>query len=512
MWDGRTARKLECMADSHVDVLIIGAGVSGIGAACHLIRECPQKTFTILERRKEIGGTWDLFRYPGIRSDSDMFTFGFDFRPWHDNKVLADGTSIRDYVRDTAAEHDVRSRIRFGQRVTSVSWSTERGHWKATVVDEDTGESSELTAGFLIMATGYYDYDNAHRPAFPGEERFGGPIVHPQHWPAGLDYAGKRIVVIGSGATAVTLVPAMAEDAEHVTMLQRSPSYILALPATDKLSALLRRFLPAATVYRFGRARNVFLQRTLYRLAKSYPRAVRNLVVRGAEKQLRGATELRHFIPKYSPWDQRLCVVPDGDLFRTIREGKVSVVTDEVDTFTENGIRLRSGEELPADVIITATGLTLQLLGGARLDVDGEPLEVSKSLTYKAVLLENLPNAALVFGYVNASWTLKADLAARYVCRLLNHMDAHGYTEVVARAHAADRGVESMLSALNSGYVRRADDKLPRQGTHGPWRVSNDYQRDVKTLCHDPIDDGILQFTANRTSTETSADSASVSA
>jgi cation diffusion facilitator CzcD-associated flavoprotein CzcO len=479
---------------AHTDVLIIGAGVSGIGAACHLMRECPNRTFTILERRKEVGGTWDLFRYPGIRSDSDMYTFGFDFRPWHDTKVLADGPSIQEYVRDTAVAHGVLSRIRFGQRVTGASWSTERGVWTVTAVDEESGAITEHTAGFVIVCTGYYDYDSAHRPAFPGEERFSGPVVHPQHWPEDLDYAGKKVVVIGSGATAVTLVPAMAETAAHVTMLQRSPTYVVALPARDAISALLKRFLPASTVYQLGRGRNVLLQRALYRLSRRYPDAMRNLMVRGADRALRGTTELRHFTPGYDPWDQRLCVVPDGDLFAAIRDGKVSVVTDEVEMFTETGIQLRSGTRLDADVIITATGLNLRMLGGASLEVDGEPLAVHELLTYKAVLLENMPNAALVFGYINASWTLKADLAARYVCRLLNHMDAHGYTQVVARARPADRTSESVLAALNSGYVRRGNPKLPRQGTHGPWRVTNDYLRDRAMLRRGPIDDGILRF------------------
>jgi monooxygenase len=493
------------MADSHTDVLIIGAGVSGIGAACHLMRECPQKTFTILERRKEIGGTWDLFRYPGIRSDSDMYTFGFDFRPWHDTKVLADGTSIREYVRATAEDNGVLPRIRFGQRVSGASWSTERGVWTVTAVDEDTGTVTEHTASFIMVCTGYYDYDSAHRPAFPGEERFPGPIVHPQHWPADLDHTGKQILVIGSGATAVTLVPAMAERAAHVTMLQRSPSYVLALPARDAISALLSRFLPPETVYRFGRARNVALQRVLYALSRRYPEAVRKVFLRGAEHQLAGTAELRHFTPSYNPWDERLCVVPDGDLFQSIRDGKVSVVTDEIETFTETGVQLRSGTRLTADVIITATGLNLKMLGGATLEVDGEPLPVNELLTYKAVLLENLPNAALVFGYINASWTLKADLAARYVCRLLNHMDARGYTQVVPRAMPTDRTKESVLSALNSGYVRRGNSKLPRQGTHGPWRVTNNYLRDRAMLRRDPIDDGILQFSRQPATTLTPA-------
>lgn len=495
------------MTDAHFDVLIIGAGVSGIGAACHLMRENPNKTVAILERRKEIGGTWDLFRYPGIRSDSDMYTFGFDFRPWNDTKVLADGTSIREYVRATADEHGVTSRIRYGLRVVSASWSTEQGRWTVTAVREGTGDTARYTASFLIAATGYYDYDNAYRPAFPGEERFGGPVVHPQHWPADLDYVGKRVVVIGSGATAVTLVPAMADGgAGHVTMLQRSPTYVVTVPARDKISGLLQRFLPESTVYALGRMRNVALQRGLYALAKRYPRFVRDLVVKGAGRQLRGASDLRNFMPKYDPWDQRLCVVPDGDLFRTIRRGTVSVVTDEVETFTETGINLRSGAELEADVIITATGLNLQMLGGAVLEVDGEQVELNRLLTYKAVLLEGLPNAALVFGYVNASWTLKADLAARYVCRLLNHMDQHGYTRVVARAKDSDRGTDSLLSALNSGYVRRANDKMPRQGTRGPWRVSNHYRRDAAMLRKGPIDDGILRFSSEPAAAPAEAD------
>jgi cation diffusion facilitator CzcD-associated flavoprotein CzcO len=482
------------MAESQVDVLIIGAGVSGISAACHLMRECPGRTFTILERRQEIGGTWDLFRYPGIRSDSDMYTFGFDFRPWHDTKVLADGSSIREYVRDTAAEHGVTDRIRYGLRVTRASWSTADGRWTVTAVREETGETEELTANFVIACTGYYDYDGGYRPAFPGEERFTGPIVHPQHWPDDVDYAGKKVVVIGSGATAVTLVPAMAQDAAHVTMLQRSPTYIVSLPAKDKISAFLQRFLPSPVVYQLGRVRNVAFQRLIYAMAKRFPNAVRKLVLKGAEANLKGAADLRHFEPKYDPWDQRLCVVPDGDLFRTIRDGKVSIVTDEVETFTEKGIRLRSGATLDADLIITATGLRLQLLGGAVLEVDGEPVEVGNRLTYKAVLLENLPNAALVFGYINASWTLKADLAARYVCRLLNHMAAEGHSTVVATAPARFRRGESILSALNSGYVRRGNDMLPRQGTHGPWRVRNDYLHDTRVLRYGPIDDGILEF------------------
>ena len=482
------------MAEQHVDVLIVGAGISGIGAACHLERQCPGKSYAILERRRAIGGTWDLFRYPGIRSDSDMFTFGFNFRPWLDTKVLADGDSIRTYVRDTAREYGVEDHIRFGTRAVTASWSSAEQRWTVTARDEGTDETSTWTANYLLGCTGYYNYDQGYRPDFPGEERFGGILVHPQHWPEDLDYRGKRVVIIGSGATAVTLMPAMAEDAAHVTMLQRSPTYIVSLPARDKISAAMRKLLPAQVVYKLARARNIAMQRTIYAVARAKPDLIRGLVVKGAQRQLGSTADIKHFTPKYDPWDQRLCVVPDGDLFRAIRGGKAEIVTDGIKTFTETGIELESGQHLDADVIITATGLNVQMLGGAEVEVDGRAVAINECVTYKGVLLEGVPNATLVFGYINASWTLKADLAAEYTCRLLNHMDEHGYTTVVAHAREADRAEGSVMGALRSGYVVRGNAFLPRQGTRGPWKVTNDYLRDAQMLRRGAIDDGILEF------------------
>jgi cation diffusion facilitator CzcD-associated flavoprotein CzcO len=486
------------MAEQHLDVLIVGAGISGIGAACHLTRESPGKSYAILERREAMGGTWDLFRYPGIRSDSDMFTFGFNFRPWNATKVLADGPSIRKYVQDTAGEYGVEKHIRYGIKVVAAKWSSAEARWTVDAVVEATGAKQRFTANFLMACTGYYNYDNGYRPDFPGQDQFAGEVVHPQHWPEDLDYTGKKVVIIGSGATAVTLVPAMAEDAAHVTMLQRSPTYIVSLPAEDKISENMRRVLPESLVYKLARGRNIGIQRAIYALAKARPNAVRKLVLKGAERQLKGTSDLRHFTPEYDPWDQRLCVVPDGDLFKSIRDGKASIVTDRIESFTETGIRLESGDELEADLIITATGLNVQMMGGATLEVDAKPVALNQAVTYKGVMVEGVPNAAIVFGYVNASWTLKADIAAEYTCRLINHMDAHGYTQVVAHAQESDRGEGSVLGALNSGYVRRGNDHLPRQGTNGPWLVRNDYLRDVPVLRRGSIDDGILQFSSER--------------
>jgi cation diffusion facilitator CzcD-associated flavoprotein CzcO len=483
------------MATEHVDVLIAGAGVSGIGAACHLTREAPTKSYLVLERRDRMGGTWDLFRYPGVRSDSDMFTFGYNFRPWNETKVLADGPAIRNYVEETAREYGVDRHIRYGMRVLKASWSSEQSLWTLDVRDEKTRRRKKFTANFVIACTGYYDYDNGYRPHFDGEEDFAGPIVHPQHWPADLDYRGKRVVVIGSGATAVTLVPAMAPDAAHVTMLQRSPSYILSLPADDTVSARLRRLLPDSVVFAMARRRNIGLQRALYQVSRARPGVVRSALLKLAERQLSGSSDLANFSPRYNPWDQRLCVVPDGDLFKAIRSGKADVVTDRVERFTAHGVRLASGAELPADIIVTATGLNVQLLGGADVEVDGQPVAVNEGVTYKGVMLEGVPNAVLIFGYTNASWTLKVDLACEYTCRLLNHMDRRGYTQVVARAAESDRGTTSVMDTLTSGYVLRADHLIPRQGTRPPWRVRNDYLRDIPVLRYGPIDDGVLRFT-----------------
>lgn len=481
--------------DTHYDVLIIGAGLSGVGAACHLARECPQKNVGLLERRGRIGGTWDLFRYPGIRSDSDMLSFGFGFRPWNELKILADGPSIRDYVRDTAREWGVERKIRFGLKTTAADWDSERACWTVTALHEASGEVQHFTARFLVGATGYYSYDQGHLPEFPGAERFGGMMIHPQHWPEDFDYTGKRIVVIGSGATAVTLVPAMADKAAHVTMLQRSPSYIFSIPAFDKLSALLRRVLPETWVYAMGRKRNIAIQRALYIAARRWPDRVRRILLNGVRKRLNPDIDMRHFTPAYQPWDERLCAVPDADLFDALNSGRASVVTDEIETFTERGIRLKSGAELEADVIVTATGLQVQLLGGMEVRVDGQPLEANRKMLYKAVMVQDLPNMAMIIGYTNTPWTLKADIASRYVCRLLQHMDSTGSDIAVPRA---PDGMmiedETVLDALRSGYVQRARHMMPRQGRELPWRVLHHYGRDKRMLLQEAIDDGSLEF------------------
>jgi cation diffusion facilitator CzcD-associated flavoprotein CzcO len=483
---------------SSVDVLIIGAGISGIGAACHLTRGFPQRSYHILERREAIGGTWDLFRYPGVRSDSDMYTFGFNFRPWKATKVLADGDSIRRYLAATADEYRVREHISFGREVVAANWSGADERWTVEVRAAD-GTTETWTCKFLMACTGYYDYANGYRPQFPGEENFAGTLVHPQHWPADLDYAGKRVVVIGSGATAVTLVPAMAAHAAHVTMLQRSPTYIVSLPAEDKISLGLKKVLPDKVVYKLARGRNILIQRALYGVSRRRPAFVRKLVLAGARRQLGPGADLSHFSPKYDPWDQRLCVVPDGDLFAVIREGRAEIVTDTIDTFTPAGVKVSGGRELEADIVVTATGLQIQLLGGAQLAVDGEPVRLNHVMTYKGVLVEDVPNFAFVFGYTNASWTLKADLACEYVTRLLRHMDAHGYTTVVPRGSDDVRGTESMLASLNSGYVKRGDAFLPRQGTASPWQVLNNYLRDAPMLRRGPVDDEVLEFGSGST-------------
>ncbi|WP_107657629.1 flavin-containing monooxygenase [Nocardia suismassiliense] len=480
----------------HVDVLIIGAGLSGIGMACHLTREQTGRSYAILERRTAIGGTWDLFRYPGIRSDSDMFTFGYGFRPWIGTKVLADGPHIRQYVEDTAVEYGVKEHIHFGRKVTTARWSSEAGIWTVEALNEQTGDVETFTSNFLVGCTGYYDYDNGYRPEFPGEADFGGQIVHPQHWPEDLDYRGKRVVVIGSGATAITLVPAMSGDAAHVTMLQRSPTYITALPADDPVAVGMKLArVPAKIAYRAGRARNIALQRASFQLSRTNPAASRKLLLAAVRLQLGPNIDMRHFTPSYNPWDQRLCVVPSGDLFKVLRSGKASIVTDRIESFTETGIRLASGEELPADIVISATGLRVQMLGGTTLEVDGEPVVTRDRVVYKGALLDGVPNALMVLGYTNASWTLKADLAAEYFCRVLNHMKAHSYTRMVAVAEEGDRSPDSVMGgALTSGYIQRGDAVMPRQGVRGPWQVINNYFRDRKMLRKGPIEDGVLTF------------------
>ena len=487
----------DTMKTTTVDVLVIGAGLSGIGMACHVAKECPSMSLAIVERRQRLGGTWDLFRYPGIRSDSDMFSFGYKFRPWHALKVLADGPSIREYIGETAREYGVEDHIHYGLKTVRANWNSARRRWLVTATNEAAGEDEQFECRFLIPCTGYYNYDHGHMPDFPGADAFKGQLIHPQHWPEDLDYTGKQVVVIGSGATSVTLVPAMAGKAAHVTMLQRSPSYIFSVPGFDKLSETLGKVLPSSVVYGMARKRNIVLQRLIYKAAKRWPEATRKMLLSGVRRKLGKNVDMSHFEPSYNPWDERLCAVPDGDLFDTLRSGDASIVTDHIETFTESGIRLKSGRELEADIIISATGLELQMLGGMDLQIDGESESASERMTYKGVMVEDVPNFGYIFGYINAPWTLKADLAAEYLCRLLRHMDSNHY-EVVA-AHDDD-GVrvpgESIMDELASGYVRRGAQGLPRQGTRLPWRVLHNYERDCDMLLKDPIEDGVLRFEA----------------
>lgn len=480
--------------ENRYDVLIIGAGLSGIGMACHLTREAPGLSFAILERRKAIGGTWDLFRYPGVRSDSDMFSFGYDFRPWNGLQVLADGPSIRRYIEETARQFGVDRKIRFGLRITEACWSGTERCWTLKALAEETGEAQVFVCRYLIACTGYYDYDEGYLPHFPGVERYRGRRIHPQHWPEGLDWRGKRIVVVGSGATAVTLVPALAGQAAHVTMLQRSPGYLLSVPSRDKISAALRRILPDPLVYGLARKRNIALNRLIYKAARRWPQQVRRWLLAGVRRHLGADVDMRDFTPRYLPWDERLCVVPDADLFDAIRRGKASVVTDGIETFTERGIRLESGRELEADIVVTATGLKLQSCGGIRVLLDGRELPVSERMTYKGVLVQDVPNCGILFGYTNAPWTLKADLAARYLCRLFEHMRRNGLEVFTPRAPAGEMQEESVLDSLRAGYIRRAQALLPRQGRHPPWRVLNDFAFDRTMLLEEPVADAALEF------------------
>ena len=480
----------------HLDLLIVGAGLSGIGAAHHLQERCPAKSYAILEARGDLGGTWDLFRYPGIRSDSDMHTLGYRFKPWTEAKSIADGASILDYVRQAARDAGIDRRIRFNHRVVSAQWSTPEGRWTVEAERSDTGETVRFTCGFLFVCSGYYRYDEGYSPRFPGMERFSGPIVHPQHWPEDLDYAGRRVVVIGSGATAMTLVPALAERAARVTMLQRSPTYVVSMPAEDAIANRLRGALGDRASYAIVRWKNVLIQMASYQLSRRRPRYMRKLLRRGVQRALPPGYDVdTHFNPSYDPWDQRLCLVPDADLFKAISSGRAEVLTDRIDTFTEAGIKLESGAELDADLIVTATGLNLLFLGGMSVSVDGEEVDPSKAMTYKGMMLSDVPNFAFTLGYTNASWTLKADLTSEYVCRLLTHMDEHGYAECVPRVSDPSI-VEEPLMPLTAGYVLRSVDRLPKQGSKPPWRLRMNYALDVPALRLGPIDDGTMQFSS----------------
>ena len=479
-------------ATEHLDVLIVGAGLSGIGAAWHLQKNCPGKSYAILEGRAASGGTWDLFRYPGVRSDSDMYTLGYRFRPWKDAKAIADGPSILSYIREVASDHGIDRRIRYGHRVVGASWSTPDARW--TVEIERGGERAFISCGFLWMCSGYYRYEAGYLPAFPGIDGFKGRVVHPQHWPQDLDYAGKKVVVIGSGATAVTVVPSMAETASHVTMLQRSPTYVVARPAEDALANKLRRRLPLKLAYMLTRWKNVLLGMYFYQLCKRKPEKVKSLILGGVRQMLGPDYDVaKHFTPKYNPWDQRLCLVPDADLFRAIRKKKASVVTDQIETFTEKGIKLKSGAELEADVVVTATGLVVQSLGGAKLVVDGKPVKPSDTMIYKGMMYSDVPNLASIFGYTNASWTLKADLVCEYVCRLLNHMDRKGFTKAVP--HNSDPTLtEEPWVNFSSGYIQRALPHQPKQGSKRPWKLYQNYVLDLLTLRHGSLRDKAMVF------------------
>jgi monooxygenase len=475
-------------------MLIVGAGLSGIGFAWHLQKFCPQKSWIILESRAALGGTWDLFRYPGVRSDSDMQTLGYRFAPWRGEKSIADGPSILHYLHEVATQYGIDRSIRFGHKVTRASWSSADARWTLDITN-DGGATEQWTCNFLQMCSGYYDYDDGYMPGWPGMDRFKGRIIHPQAWPENLDYSGQRVVVIGSGATAVTLVPAMTDKAAHVTMLQRSPTYVVARPAKDAIANWMFAKLPQSIAQFLARWKNIGLQMYFYRVMRRKPEAAKAFILKMARAELGPDVDVAtHFTPRYNPWDQRLCLVPDGDLFKAIRKGKADVVTDEIDTFTEHGLKLRSGEELPADIIITATGLKMKLVGGMQVVVDGAVIDLSKTMNYKGVMFSDIPNMGLTFGYTNASWTLKADLTAEYLCRLINYMDRNGFTSVTP--HNTDPSVTVNLNLpLTSGYFARAKDVLPKQGSKPPWMLHQNYARDMMSLRYGRVDDGSVVFT-----------------
>jgi cation diffusion facilitator CzcD-associated flavoprotein CzcO len=480
--------------ERNFDVLVIGAGLSGICAGYHLQTQSPGKSYAILEGRSEIGGTWDLFRYPGIRSDSDMFTMGFSFRSWRDAKAIADGPSILKYLHDTAQENGIDRKIRFQHRVQSASWSSDDSLWTVETLVGPEKKPIRYTCRFLYLCSGYYDYASGHTPRFEGAQDFQGRIIHPQHWPQDLDYTGKRIVVIGSGATAVTLVPSMAGKAAHVTMLQRSPTYIVSLPAEDRVAQFIRRLLPENAAHRTIRWKNVLLGLYFFQLCRRAPGYAKRMFLRRITQELPPGFDIEtHFTPRYNPWDQRVCLVPDSDLFLAIKSGKVSVVTDQITRFTSQGILLQSGTELPADIIVTATGLKMLACGGIRLSVDGEPAEPGGLVTYKGLMLSNVPNCAMCVGYTNASWTLRADLTSMYVCRLINFMDRHGYKKCVP-SDGECLTQEQPLLGLTSGYVLRGVDQFPKQGSKAPWIFRQNYLYDMLALRFRRIDDGTLKF------------------
>ena len=485
------------MTSEHVDVVVVGAGLSGIGAGYHLQTMSPDRSYVILEGRDGLGGTWDLFKYPGIRSDSDMHTLGFSFKPWTEAKSIADGPSILQYLKQTVAQFGIDKHIRYGQLVTKAEWSTDDAQWTVTSTNKATGASNTITCSFLFMCSGYYSYKKGHTPEFAGRERFKGLVIHPQEWPTDLDYAGKRVVVIGSGATAVTIVPSMADKAAHVTMLQRSPTYMVSRPDHDVLANRLRKVLPPKMAYNLTRFKNTWRQQLVYNKTRTDPDKVKQLLLGGIKMELGADYDIaKHFTPAYNPWDQRLCLVPNGDFFKAMREGKASVVTDHITSFTETGIQLASGEHLDADIIITATGLELVTLGEMDFFVDGNQVDFAKTWTYKGFAYSDIPNLASTFGYINASWTLRSDLTAEYVCRLLNHMRKKGVTQCTPRLREQDHNMKERpwIDGFSSGYMQRMMHRMPRQGDHEPWINPQNYRRDKKMFKHSPIDDGVMQF------------------
>jgi len=481
----------------YVDVVIVGAGLSGIGAARHLQDRCPGKRYVILEGRDVLGGTWDLFRFPGVRSDSDMHTLGYNFKPWRGTRAIADGPSILNYISETAADNDIERHIRYGHRVTRASWSSSDASWTIEAQRRDTGATATIRCGFILMCAGYYSYEQGYTPDFKGRERFAGEIVHPQFWPADLDYRDKKVVVIGSGATAVTLVPELAREAAHVVMLQRSPTYMVSLPAVDVIANFLRRVLPGKLAYRITRWKNIRLQQQVYQRSRTAPEKVKKHLLRLVRKELGPDYDIEtHFTPRYNPWDQRLCLVPDHDFFESVRSGNASIVTETIDTFTEKGVRLASGKELEADVIVTATGLKLVVLGGAEFIVDGQPVHFPDTFSYMGMMYSDVPNIITTFGYVNASWTLRADLTAEFSCRLLNYMAETGVRQCTPRLREQDRNMpaKEWLTDFSSGYVQRVMHLFPKQGDKAPWLNTQDYLQDKKTIANRAIDDGVLQF------------------
>ena len=490
------------MTVERVDVVVVGAGLSGIGAGYHLQTMCPDRSYVILEGRDGLGGTWDLFKYPGVRSDSDMHTLGFSFKPWTEAKSIADGPSILAYLKDTVAQFGIDQHIRYGQLVSKAEWSSDDATWTVTSTEKHTGASKTIECSFLFMCSGYYSYKKGHTPEFVGRERFKGTIVHPQEWPTNLDYAGKRVVVIGSGATAVTIVPSMAQHAAHVTMLQRSPTYMVSRPDHDALANRMRKVLPEKMAYSITRFKNTWRQQLVYNKTRTDPDKVKKLLLGGIQLELGADYDIaKHFTPNYNPWDQRLCLVPNGDFFTAMREGKASVVTDHIASFNETGIQLTSGEHLEADVIVTATGLELVTLGEMDFIVDGKQVDFSQTWTYKGFAYSDIPNMASTFGYINASWTLRSDLTAEYVCRLLNHMRKKGVAQCTPRLREQDRNMKQRpwIDGFSSGYMQRMMHRMPRQGDHEPWINPQNYRRDKKMFKHSPIDDGVMQFTKQST-------------